>query len=392
MSTRVFIVCGEPSGDHLGAGLMRAMQRREGHDFAFSGVGGPAMEAAGFTPLFPLDEITVMGPLAIAKAYRRLRRRALECVAAGVAANPDLVIIIDAPEFTHPVAKRIRKQRPDIPIVDYVSPTVWAWRPGRAAKMRAYVDHVLALLPFEPAAHARLGGPPCTYVGHPLVERRGEIRGLDAQPLLRRLGLARDERILVVLPGSRSGEVARLLPAFGETVARLRASAPPFSVIIPAVTRHEAAIRKAAADWDGPVHVVTGEADKWQTFHLATAALAASGTVTLELGVAGVPMVVAYKVDPLAAQLRFLVNVPSIVLANLVLDERAFPEFIQQDCNAATLAGAVAPLLSETPARRAQLGALERLDARIVAGVESPSEAATDVVLDVLAGRSAGGC
>jgi len=380
----VYIITGEHSGDALGAKLMASLRARSDRVLTFEGLGGHAMQREGLTPLYPLDEVTVMGPVAILKAYPRLRRRALEVVADALARRPDLVIIIDAPEFTHPIAKRIRKANPDLPIVGYVSPSVWAWRPGRARKMRPYVDHLMALLPFEPAAHERLNGPPCTYVGHPLSERREQVLTLDPAPLAQRLGLDPAKPVLVVLPGSRSSEVQHLMAPFGETVRQLDGDGHALEVIIPAVARQRDTIAAAARDWPVQPHLVDGEADKWRAFKLARCALAASGTVTLELAVAGVPAVVAYKVDRLAAMLRFLVNVPSIVLANLVLDDAVYPEFIQEDCAAATLAPAVADLLVDGRPRQRQLAGLARLPAKLSTGDLAPSERAADVVLEVL--------
>ena len=215
----VFIVAGEHSGDILGAGLMRELIARRKSQVRFIGVGGEAMEAVGLTSLFPLADIAVMGPVAILKALPRLTSRVYRTVAAGVAAKPDIIVIIDSPEFTHPIARRVRKRRPEIPIIDYVSPSVWAWRPGRARKMRPYVDHLLALLPFEPDAHQRLGGPPCTYVGHPLIERLDWIRSHETAPLAERFALEPDVPVLCVLPGSRGSEIVRLIGPFGDTVA-----------------------------------------------------------------------------------------------------------------------------------------------------------------------------
>src|SRR5689334_17174793 len=218
---RLFLIAGEHSGDALGAKLMAALEHGRRGRIRYLGVGGAQMAAAGLSSQFPIEEIAVMGPLAILRRLPTILRRIEGTAVAALAAEPDAVVIIDSPEFTHPIARRIRRRRPDIPIIDYVSPSVWAWRPGRARKMRAYVDHVLALWPFEPAAHERLGGPPCTFVGHPLIERHQWIAALDPAPLTARLGLRQGVPVLVVLPGSRTSEVSRLMPAFGETVARL---------------------------------------------------------------------------------------------------------------------------------------------------------------------------
>src|SRR5215475_7578115 len=230
---RLFIVAGEPSGDALGAKLMAAINARRRGRVRYVGVGGAQMAEQGLVSQFPLEDVAVMGPGAILARLPKLLARVFNTAAAAVSAEPDALVIIDSPEFTHPIARRIRRRRPEIPIIDYVSPSVWAWRPGRAHKMRAYVDHVLALLPFEPEAHARLRGPPCTYVGHPLIERLGAMRGLDPTPLAQRLGLGADAQLLVLLPGSRPSEVGRLLGPFGETLQRLRQRGRKFKVAIP---------------------------------------------------------------------------------------------------------------------------------------------------------------
>jgi lipid-A-disaccharide synthase len=381
---RIFIIAGEHSGDQLGAKLMVALRAKSETPILFSGVGGEAMEAAGLPSIFPLSDVAVMGPLAILARLPKLVRRVYQTVDAGLKAEPDGVIIIDSPEFTHPIAKRIRKRMPNVPIIGYVSPSVWAWRPGRAKKMRPYVDHLLAILPFEPEAHQRLGGPSCTYAGHPLIEKLGWIESLDKAELAARLGLDPAKPVLLVLPGSRPTEVRRLMQPFGETAATLNERLGPLEIIIPAVTSVRPLIEDALAGWPVRPHLVSGEADKFKAFRLATAALAASGTVTLELGLAGVPMVVAYKVDWLASQLRFLLKVPSIVLANLVIGENVFPEFIQEDCEPEILAGALAPLFSDTPERRHQLEGLATIAKKMVLDHGTPSQCAAEAAMAVI--------
>jgi lipid-A-disaccharide synthase len=340
------------------------------------------MEAAGLASQFPLSDVAVMGPLSILPRLPRIMSRVYRTVDSAVAAEPDAVVIIDAPEFTHPIAKRIRKRAPFIPIIDYVSPSVWAWRPGRARKMRPYVDHVMGLLPFEPAAHQRLGGPPCTYVGHPLIERLDWMHDLDPTPLAERLQLDPGRLVLVVLPGSRTSEVTRLMQPFGEAIELLHARRIRPQVIIPVVSHVRPLIERFAQSWTVQPHLVEGEDDKFRAFRLAHAALAASGTVTLQLALAGTPMVVAYKVDGIAAHLRFLLNVPSVVLANLVLEENAFPELLQEDCTPEKLADALEPLLRDSPERRAQLAALARIPHKMLLDGGTPSDAAADIVLD----------
>lgn len=381
---RIFIVAGEHSGDLLGGKLMAALKAKSETPIVFSGVGGETMEAEGLHSLFPLADVAVMGPLAILSRLPKLVRRVYQTVDAGLKSEPDCVIIIDSPEFTHPIAKRIRKQQPLIPIIDYVSPSVWAWRPGRARKMKPYVDHVLALLPFEPEAHQRLGGPSCSYVGHPMIEKLDWINSLDPQELAGRLGLRPNLPVLVVLPGSRPTEVRRLMQPFGETVARLKERVGEIEIIVPAVESVRPLIEEGLSDWPLKPRLVSGESEKFKAFRLATAALAASGTVTLELGLSGVPMVVAYRVDKIAASLRFLLKATSVVLANLVIGDNVFPEYLQEDCTPEKLSAALEPLFSDTPERRKQLAGLATIANRMLLEGTTPSECAANEVMTVM--------
>jgi lipid-A-disaccharide synthase len=364
---------------------MLALRQKAGdRAFVFAGVGGEQMEAAGLSSLFPLADIAVMGPVAIMARLPALVRRVYSTVDAALDFNPDALVIIDSPEFTHPIAKRIRRRRPDIPIIDYVSPSVWAWRPGRARKMRPYIDHLLALLPFEPDAHRRLGGPDCTYVGHPLIEKAAWIDHLDLSEFRARLELTPGVPVLVVLPGSRVSEVSRLMAPFGEAIRALRQKISPFEMILPAVPSVRPLIEQALAAWPQQPYIVEGEADKFRAFRLADAALAASGTVTLELAVAGTPMVVAYRIDRLMASIRFLLTAHSVVLANLILGENAFPEFIHENCVPEKLCLALAPLLTTTPERAAQLSALAKIRDKMFLPEGTPSGKAADAILKMV--------
>lgn len=382
--TRIALVAGEPSGDRLGGRLMDALAQAAGGAVAFSGVGGEAMTERGLDTLFPLSDLSVTDPLDILRQLPRIARRVRQTAAAVVATSPHALVILDSPEFNHPVAKRVRRRMPHLPIVNYVSPSVWAWRPGRARRMRAYVDHVLALLPFEPAYHVRLGGPPCTYVGHPLIERLDWIKGLDAGDLARRLGLRGDRPVLTVLPGSRANEVRRLMRPFGDAVAILQRELGPLEVVVPLVDSVRPLFEAELANWPLKPHVVHGEEAKFQAFRLARAALAASGTVTLELALAGAPTVVGYRVSPIAElPLRWLIKVPTIVLPNLVLDRKVFPDFVQRDCSPENLARALRPLLVGGPERDVQTEALRGLEHRMVLRHGTPSERAAGIVLEL---------
>ncbi|MBV9739591.1 MAG: lipid-A-disaccharide synthase [Hyphomicrobiales bacterium] len=377
----IAIVAGESSGDALGAPLMRALRvELSPRKVSFVGVGGPAMEGEGLRSLFPLSDIAVMGFSAVIARLPLILRRIRDTAALILATKPDALVIIDSPDFTHRVARRVRAKLPDLPVIDYVSPSVWAWRPGRARAMRTYVDHVLALLPFEPEAHRRLGGPRCTYVGHPLSQRLDDFEPSADEERAR----ATSPPTLLVLPGSRRMEITRLLPVFGETIARLNALRP-IRPVLPVVKGLEAQILAHTSRWMVTPEIVTGEAAKLSAFRRARAALAASGTVTLELALAGVPMVAAYKVGGLEFLiLRNLVTAPFVLLPNLVLGEPAVPELIQHACTCEALTSALLALLDETVERRTQLAALARVRSRVRVSGANPAEKAARVVIDEL--------
>lgn len=380
----IAMVAGEHSGDQLGGKLIPAIKDALGEPVSFSGVGGEAMALQGCPSLFPLSDIAVMGISAVIPRLPRLIRRVHQTVDAVLRADPDVLVILDSPEFTHAVAKRVRRARPDIPVVDYVSPSVWAWRPGRAKKMRKYVDHVLALLPFEPGVHHRLGGPECTYVGHPLIERLDWIEGLDPTALAQELGLQPELPVVVVLPGSRAHEVSRHMQPFGEALDLMWQEHGPFEVIIPVVESVRELIEANLDDWPCKPHFVSGETAKFQAFRLARAALAVSGTVTLELALCGTPMAVGYILDPVAARLQWLASFQSIVLPNLVLEENVFPEFIYEACTGKQLAAAMLPLMHESKARDTQIAGLDIIADKMRLDAGTPSEKAARIVLSYL--------
>jgi lipid-A-disaccharide synthase len=384
---RVALIAGEHSGDQLGFKLMRALRAQTGGEIQFFGVGGEAMEAEGLNSLFPMGEIAVMGVLPVAAKLPILLRRMRQTAEAVVAERPDALVIIDSPDFTHRVARRVRRVLPGLPVIDYVSPSVWAWRPGRARAMRAYVDCVLALLPFEPEAHARLGGPRCVYVGHPLIERLNELRP-DADEARRR---AAEPPLVVVLPGSRRSVIARLMDDFGAALALLARVSGPLEIVLPTLPHVESEVRARAQKWTVEPRIEVGEAAKLAAFRVAHSALAASGTATLELALAGVPMVGAYKVSRLEEQLKHFFKLPeSILLPNLILGEKAIPEILQQDCTPPNLAAALAGVLREGPARSAQLAALARLDSLMLVGDGViPSERAARETLATMRTRGA---
>lgn len=376
---KVFLVTTEESGDRLGAALMNALRARHGDGLVFRGVGGFEMAAAGLPSLFRIDDLAIVGFAAIPSRLPLILSRIRQTARAALAERPDVMVIIDSPDFTHRVARRVRRANPSIPIVDYVSPSVWAWRPGRARAMRRYIDHVLGLLPFEPEVHRRLGGPPCSYVGHPLVEQVDELRP-DATEAARRESAP---PILLVLPGSRKGEIKRLIEPFKRTVERIAKTVWPLDIVIPTTSHLADTVLRATAHWPLRPRIAVKREERRAAFRTARAALAKSGTVTLELAVAGVPMVTAYKVSRLEAAIaRRLIRVPSAILANLVLGENVVPEFIQQDCTPDKLSAALLPLFADGSARSRQLDAFRKLDAIMQIGKAEPADHAAEIILE----------
>jgi lipid-A-disaccharide synthase len=379
----LYIVAAEESGDALGAALGRALQARHGGALTLNGVGGRAMAAAGIISPFAIDELSIMGIAAIPRRLPMIFRRIRQTAAAVVAARPDALVIIDSPDFTHRVARRVRRLAPKIPILDYVSPSIWAWRPGRARAMRAYVDQVLAILPFEPAVHVKLGGPRCLYVGHPMVEHIAELRPTAEEAQRRRA----NPPVVLVLPGSRGSEIRHLLGTFGAAIAQVAARSGPMELVLPTVPHLVAQVRAGVAGWAVTPRIVVEPDDKWAAFRRARVALAASGTVTLEMALAGIPTVAAYRLSivewNIARLMRLRSTLPSVILANLVLGENVIPELLQSDCTPERLAEALLPLLSDSPQRQRQIAAFARLDAIMAIGGEAPSAKAAAIVLDV---------
>lgn len=378
---RVFVIAAEESGDRLAGGLIREMRARLGDRISFVGIGGRHMAEQGVTSLFPIHELSIIGIVAVAQKLPMVLARIREATEAVLAAKPDLLVIVDSPDFTHRVARRVRKRDPSIPIVDYVSPTVWVWRSGRARKMRAYVDRLLAVLPFEPEVHRKLDGPPCVYVGHPLMEHLATLRP-NAEEAARR---AAEPPVLLLLPGSRGSEIKRNMDVFGETLRRLSTQGVAFEPILPTVPHLVERVREASATWSVPPKLIVDDVEKRAAFRRARAALAKSGTVTLELALANVPMVAVYRVTALEAFIaRRVIQTTSIILPNLILGENVIPEFLQDDFTPEKLVPALRDVLADTPMRQRQLEAFARLDDIMSTGGKMPGARAADVVIEML--------
>lgn len=369
----LFLIAGEPSGDRLGAALMAGLKALH-PEVSFQGIGGPLMQAEGLDSLFPMEELSIMGIAEVLPKYFQLKRRIREAAESALKANPAALITIDSPDFCLRVAKIVKTAAPSLRTIHYVAPSVWAWRPGRAAKMAKVIDHVLALLPFEPP-FMTAAGMSCDFVGHPVVSEPLATPAEAAQ-------LSGQGPLILTLPGSRKGEVTRLAPIIGETLGLIKAKHPNARVVLPTVRGVEALVRSLTATWPIQPQIITDPALKRAAFAAADVAVAASGTVSLELAANNCPMVIAYDMHPVTLWLmRRAALIDSVTLVNLVSETRVVPEFIGENCKAALIAPAVLNLLEDP---HAQDAAMHLTLQRLGQGGESPGLRAARSVLAAL--------
>lgn len=382
---RLFVVSGEVSGDHLAVSFIRELKHRLGdRDVIISGIGGEALEREGLTSLFPASELAVMGFAAVLRRLTQLLRRINETAESAARFQPDLLLTIDSPDFCIRVARKVRANAPQIPIVHWVCPSVWAWRQGRARKMAPHIDRILALLPFEPAALAAIGGPETIFVGHPLLARLQEFRPNEQEKQARQ---DQEHPLFLLMPGSRSTEISHLLPVLRETAGIIATRIPGVKFAMPTFPRFEDRIRKELADWPVKPDLLFGEAAKLEAFRRARVAIAASGTVALELALAEVPTVPVYRVAEWEAFIaRLLIKVETANLPNLILGERIVTEYIQQQCEPDRVAEAAIRLAAEGDERNAQLRAFAKLPERINSHEARPAECAVTAALAVIGG------
>ena len=376
---KVVVIAGEPSGDKLGQAVMAGLRQLR-PEVIFDGVGGPLMQSEGLVSLFPMDELSLMGIAEILPKYLHLKRRIAQTAQAVIAARPDVLLTIDSPDFCLRVARKVRAAG-HIRIVHYVAPTVWAWRPGRAAKMARHVDQVLALFPFEPP-YMQAAGMDCDFVGHPVV---AEVQAsvAEAQAFRAEHGIG-DAPLILALPGSRRGEVTRLADRFGVALRIVLAARPDARVVVPCAGPVVGLVRALTAGWQGAPLLIAPEAmaQKRAAFRAADVALAASGTVSLELAAVGTPMVIAYDMSWLSRQIisRMLL-VDTVTLVNLVSETRVVPEFIGKACQPAPIATALLAVLADP---QAQLAAMEVTMQRLGQGDAPPGLRAAQAILDRL--------
>jgi lipid-A-disaccharide synthase len=384
---KIAIVAGEESGDLLGADIIHALRKATGREIQLVGIGGRHLQALGLTPLFDGSDIALMGVTAILRDLPRLYKRIGQTAQMIVAEKPDCLITIDSPDFALRVTKKVRAADPAIPIVHYVCPSVWAWRPGRARAMRPHVDHVLCILPFETAELERLGGPPGTYVGHRLTQDPNVQATASTQAHPRDLSDGR-EKTLLLLPGSRRGEVKGLIEPFGQTVSALRARGHKLRILLPTVPHAADMVKASVAGWEQQPEIILDPAGKWRAFAEADAALIASGTVSLELALSGVPMVSSYKLDAIARLILSMVTVWSALLPNLIADRPIVPEFYDKYVRPQNLARHIEALFSDTAFRTWQKDGFAEVAKRMA--TERPSgDIAADVVLAEIARKKA---
>jgi len=381
----IFIISGEASGDNLAGLLMSALKEQTGGRARFAGVGGPQSAAQGLESLFPMQELSLMGLAEVIPHLPRLIKRLRQTTATARELKPDVVVTVDAPGFTLRVAQKLRGS--GIPVVHYVAPQLWAWRPGRAKKLAKAVDHVMALLPFEVPFFANYGVP-CTYVGHSAIEA-GAGRG-DGKAFRERHGLPADAPVLCVVPGSRVGEVGRILPVFAEALSMLKERYPNLHIVIPVAAAVAQEVEAMTKDWPFPVVRVTNPEERFDAFAACDAAMTKSGTVTLELALAEVPMVVAYRVIPATAYLVRLmgVGVEHASLVNLLVGHGLVPELIQEECTPEKVANAMEELFTSDDARETQRQGFRQLIETMGKANPPPSARAAQVVLDLVRARS----
>lgn len=375
----LFVVAGEASGDALGARLMAALVAQTGGRIRFSGVGGPEMHLHGLNSLFPYTELSVMGLVEVLPSAAKILRRMREVATAIRRERPDVLVTIDAPGFCVGVVKRLHDH--SIPRIHYVAPTVWAWRPNRVHKFRRHFDHLLALLPFEPPYFERVGLR-CSFVGHPAVET---VPDRDAGSKFRaRHGIPPEEVVLCLLPGSRQGEVARLMEPFGQAARIVADRNLGTTLVVPTVSQVAVSVRATAGGWPVRAIVVEGTTERYAAMASSTIALAASGTVALELAVCGVPSVVGYKVAPLTGWLlRRLIRAPFVNIVNILADAEIVPEHLQENCEPGQLAASLQAILDD-PLRKAAILAAQEAAISKLRGSEPPSVRAAKVVLSVI--------
>lgn len=376
---KIMLVAGEASGDQLGGRLMAAIKQRE-PNARFIGVGGPRMESEGLKSLFPMNEMSVMGLAEVVPHIPHLLKRISQTADYAKSERPDAVVTIDAPDFSFRVGKKLKGK--GIPLIHYVAPSVWAWREGRAKKIAGFLDHLLALLPFEPPYFEK-EGLPTTFIGHSAVEERHDG---DGERFRAQHSISADKKLLAVLPGSRNSEVKRLLPVFREVIDAIAINYPDARIVVPTVSKVADTVRAEMASWPLDPIVVATDQERHDAFAAANCALAASGTVSLELAIAGVPHVIAYQVNAITGWIaKRLIKIDTVTIVNLVLKRKLIPEFLQENCKATNIIPVLDELLAEGPVRSDQKAGFDDACTMLGFGDRAPSQKAAERILEIIA-------
>lgn len=379
---KVYLIAGEPSGDLLGSRLMRALRRKTAGNVAFFGLGGDTMEAEGLKPLFDISDLAIMGLIEVIPSIPKVLRHIKETVADILRVQPDIVITIDSWSFSARVHQKLRQLKTGIPQLHYVAPQVWAWKKKRAKTMYKYIDALMTLLPQEPKYFTPYHLE-TVFVGHPVIE--SEVLQADGNEFRRQYQIPDNKKIITILPGSRHNEVGRLLPVFAEAARQLLAQNPDFYFVIPTVRTVANHVKAEAAKLNLPLLVVESQQDRYNAFRASSAAIAASGTVALELAICHIPHIIGYKVSPLTAFIadKFL-KIQFVNLSNIMLGREVVPELLQEQCIAGNIVRYINELLSHGELYHRQMDGFDKVKALLSNGEQTPSDNAADFILDLI--------
>lgn len=380
---KIYLIAGEPSGDLLGSRLMRAIKTKNGGNVEFFGIGGDTMEAEGLKSLFDISDLAVMGLMEIIPSIPKILGRIKQTINDISLVQPDVVITIDSWSFSSRIHKILRRKKLGIPQVHYVAPQVWAWKKKRAQTMYKYIDLLLTLFPYEPKYFTpyRLRAE---FVGHPVIE--SPVLHADAEEFRRKHHIGAEKKIISVLPGSRKTEVAKLLPDFLSAVSRLQAENPDFYFVIPTVKTVSETVKNEVKKSGLPVLVVESENERYGAFRASSAAIAASGTVALELAMCNVPHIVAYKVSPLTAlMLRHFLKIQFVNLSNILIGREIVPELLQERCVPGNIAACINHFINQDDEwYERQMEGFAKVREILGQGIQTPSENAADIILNLI--------
>lgn len=379
---KIYLIAGEPSGDALGSRLIEALRKKTNNEVSFHGVGGEAMENAGLKSLFDISDLAIMGLTEVIPSIPKVLRRIRETVADIKKVQPDIIVTIDSWSFSERVHKKLKKENLGIPQVHYVAPQVWAWKKGRAKTMHRYIDHLITLFPQE-ADIFMPHGLDTTFVGHPVIE--SGIYSGNPENFRENYNISKEKEIISILPGSRHNEVKRLLPVFVEVAQKLLDKNPHYHFVIPTVRTVSSRVKEMISETKLPITVVEKQSDRHDAFIGSVGAVAASGTVALELAIAGIPHIVGYKVSKLTYFIAIrLVKLRFMNLTNLLLNKEVVPEFLQDLCNVENLEKAISELLLKEDLYKKQMDGIEEVKKLLGVGKQTPSENASDVILSLI--------